>query len=163
MADEDNFSDTELDVQPSDNGIQAANESRSGMEPRRQMISDISGASFTGHFAPSPIGMKNSGFVKSSDNSDDASSVGSTVKAERNEKNLTSGQMESFADIIAQAFVRANKESKYDSGPPKMPPLGVTGVTLSSGLDVLHVPRSGTQQATAGITSKYNCGDSESS
>ena len=70
--------------------------------------------------------------------------------------------MNTFANIIAKAFVQANKKDtvKYDTA--SMPPLGATGVTLHSGLDVLHVPRSGTQQDTAGITSKYLRGDSES-
>ena len=37
--------------------------------------------------------------------------------------------------------------------------LGVTGMTLSSGLDVRHNPRSSSQRAQAGIRSKYDRGD----
>ena len=38
----------------------------------------------------------------------------------------------------------------------------MTGLTLSSGLDILHLPCSETQQAYAGVTSKYSRGDTES-
>ena len=104
-----------------------------------------------------------------------ASSIASraTVNAtkDRGEAELTKDQMKSFADIIALSFVEANKRnaSPYASaGATKPPhdvfgqPLGVTGISLASGLEVLHVPRSGTQRLTAGIKSKHSRGDTES-
>ena len=146
-----------------DPNAQISNRSRTQMEPAGDIIdismSYMNANTLTGnHFTGSR-----------SDASSIRSSVGSTVKANLEEQKMTSLQMESFADIIAQSFADAMKKERedlkteYASDSSKMPPLGVTGVTLSSGLDVLHVPRSGTQQATAGINSKYNRGDSESS
>ena len=71
--------------------------------------------------------------------------------------------METFADIIAVAFVKANQNAKNaNSSPPTSQRLGVTGLTLSSGLDILHMPRCETQQAYAGVTSKYSRSDTES-
>ena len=61
------------------------------------------------------------------------------MKAEQEEKNLTDGQMESFADIIAQSFALAMKEhskTEYVPNSSKIPPLGVTGISLPSGLEV---------------------------
>ena len=81
---------------------------------------------------------------------------------------MTKKQMTSFAEIIAMAFVKANRDAdaKWDSDPRSggtMSPLGVTGITIPSGLEVLHVPCTDTQQESAGITSKHSRGDSESS
>jgi len=50
----------------------------------------------------------------------------------------------------------ANENASSFSHPPH---LGVTGITLTSGLEVLHVPCSGSQQESAGITSKHSRGD----
>ena len=69
-----------------------------------------------------------------------------------------------FADIIAESFVRAQKTSESPpSTSPQKPPqvLGVTGLTLSSGLEVLHVLHSGIQQMNDGILYKHNRGDTE--
>ena len=84
--------------------------------------------------------------------------------AKKAEKDMTNESMLTFADIISESFVRAQKTAENSpSTSPQKPPqvLGVTGLTLSSGLEVLHVPRSGTQQMNAGILSKHNRGDTE--
>ena len=73
-------------------------------------------------------------------------------------------QMAYFADIFAESFVRAQKAaaSSTSTSPQKLRQvLDVTDLTLSSELDVLHIPRSGTQQMNAGILSKHNRGDTE--
>ena len=116
-------------------------------------------------FTGSPINVNGSRSVKSSDVSD-SSSVASTptvIRSKLEEPDLTGGQMLTFADIIAEAFIKANKKDAKEEYVPHTQQLGVTGITLTSGLDILHVPRSGTQQSNAGITSKYSRGDSESS
>ena len=41
----------------------------------------------------------------------------------------------------------------------QQPQLGVTGISLASGLDVRHVPRSDQQRATAGVLSKHDRGN----
>ena len=101
----------------------------------------------------------------------DASSVESMSNRRNNsdEMNLTREQMTTFADVITQSFASAMKaqaSTEKASNVPssfKMPPLGVTGNTLSSGLEVLHAPRSGKAQANAGVTSKHSRGDNDSS
>ena len=77
---------------------------------------------------------------------------------------MTNQQMASFADIIAESFVRAQKAAASSTltSPQKLPQmLGVTGRTLLSGLDVLRVPHSGTQQMMAGILLKHNHSETE--
>ena len=166
----------ETETEPTDN--QSISQSRLQQEPRGHLIDEFSMMlsqqnntnQFTGNntFTGSPIGLNSSRSVSSSAASaarSESSSIASTptiVKSKLGESDLTGKQMDTFANIIAEAFVQANKKdtSKYDTA--SMPPLGVTGVTLHSGLDVLHVPRSGNQQDTAGITSKYSRGNSES-
>ena len=71
-----------------------------------------------------------------------ASSV--LVKSKDANDDMTASKMETFADIIAVAFVKANQHATKSS-PSTKQTLGVTGLTLSSGMDVLHVPRSGSQ------------------
>ena len=91
--------------------------------------------------------------------------LNNTQAFKKAEKSMTNQQMTSFANIIAESFVRAQKAvaSPTLTPPQKLPQaLGVTGLTLSSGLDVLHVPLSGTQKMNAGILLKHNCGDTES-
>ena len=123
---------------------------------------------------PRGISMEDSNFLRSDlfrspirvKSSADDSSVGSGVNEKKDEKSLTNVQMESFADIIAESFALAMKKHSPTTSVPSshtMPPLGVTGIALSSGLEVFHVPRSGVQQATAGVTSKHSRGDSDSS
>ena len=72
-------------------------------------------------------------------------------------------QQASFADIIADAIAKADLKSavasKNASSFSHPPHLCVTGITLTSGLEVLHVPRSGSQQESIGITSKHSRGD----
>jgi len=76
-------------------------------------------------------------------------------------------QQASFADIIADAIVKANLKSAAASETASSfshpyQQLGVTGITLTLGLEVLHVSRSGSQQESARGTSKHSCGDTES-
>ena len=56
----------------------------------------------------------------------------------------TTCQMENFADIIAAAFVRANKTDfgSQSQSRSREQSLGVTGRTLDSGLEIVHNPRS---------------------
>ena len=54
---------------------------------------------------------------------------------------MTASKMETFVDIIAVAFVKANQNAKSSLSTKQT--LSVTGLTLSSGMNVLHVPRSG--------------------
>ena len=88
-----------------------------------------------------------------------ASSV--RTKSKDAKDDMTASKMETFADIIAVAFVKANQHATKSS-PSTKQTLGVTGLTLSSGMDILHVPRSGSQQVHAGVTSKHSRGDTES-
>ena len=78
----------------------------------------------------------------------------SSIRTKSKENYMINSKMETFADIIAVALVKANKNAK--SSPPTPRQLGVIGLTLSSGLDILHRPPSETQQAYAGVTSKYS-------
>ena len=79
----------------------------------------------------------------------------------KSKDDMTASKMETFADIIAVAFVKANQHANKSS-PATKQTLGVTGLTLPSGMDILHVPRSGSQQVHAGVTSKHSRGDTES-
>ena len=135
-------------------GTEARSETQSRIpqEPRGHVIDDISVLSNENSFAGTSV---------SSVTAPSPSNVQSGGNA------LNNKQMLSFADIIAESFVRATQNAKSNqpaSFPLQNPPqqLGVTGLTLSSGLEVLHVPRSGKQQATAGIMSKHSRGDTES-
>ena len=70
-----------------------------------------------------------------------------SVDGTSNESGMTSQQIRSFDDLIAEFFVRANQnlttsEYQHQQQPPV---LGVSGITLPSGLDVLHMLQSGTQ------------------
>ena len=73
----------------------------------------------------------------------------------KSKDDMTASKMETFADIIAVVFVKANQHANKSS-PATKQTLGVTGLTLSSGMDILHVPRSGSQQVHAGVTSKHS-------
>ena len=88
-----------------------------------------------------------------------ASSV--RTKSKDIKDDMTASKMETFADIIAVAFVKANQHATKSS-PSTKQTLGVAGLTLSSGMDVLRVPRSRSQQVHAGVTSKHSRGDTES-
>ena len=75
-----------------DENVRADHQSRTQMGQGGNIIDD---SNFLGnHLFPSPIRPKSSSDL-------DNSSVGSTLKANREEQSLTNGQMESFADIIA--------------------------------------------------------------
>ena len=90
----------------------------------------------------------------------------SGIDTRMNEKkevmNVTKEQLGVFADVISHSLLSALKEHastakvSHDSSSFKMPELGVTGKHLQSGLDILHAPRSGKQEATAGVTSKHS-------
>jgi len=100
------------------------------------------------------------------------SSMGSNTAAAR-EKELTNLSAGNFAGTIAHAFVQAQRieeerrVASASESTPKSPTnsygqqLGVTGIELNSGLEVLHVPRNSKQRLAAGVTFKHSRGDTE--
>jgi len=73
--------------------------------------------------------------------------------------------MDTLANVIVEAFVFQAKiqnipfAGQSNQQIPTM--LGVMAITLSSGLEVHHVPRSKAQQVSSDFLSKYDCGDTE--
>ena len=73
---------------------------------------------------------------------------------------LTIDKTNMLADVITEAFVCQAKiqnmpfAGQRNQKTPTM--LGVTGIMLSSGLEVRHVPRSKAQQAGSGILLKHD-------
>jgi hypothetical protein len=67
---------------------------------------------------------------------------------------------DTLIDVIAKAFVTAQRA---ENGRHRVEAreLGVTGITLESGLEVIHNPRSTKQQATSGVKSKHSRGETD--
>ena len=71
----------------------------------------------------------------------------SSIRTKSKKNNMINSKMEIFADIVAVAFAKANLNAKSSSPTPQQ--LNVTGLTLSSSLNVLHLPPSESQKRYA--------------